>query len=72
VNHDETSRRLKEAADMLEMWGKYEPASWVRGANKDRDRWRECVRVYGGHIPPCQGRPCQCGFAKAWEMVGLP
>lgn len=33
---------------------------------------REYLRVYGGHIPPCAGRPCECGFQKAWEVAGLP
>lgn len=33
---------------------------------------REYLRVYGGHIHPCPGRPCECGFAKAWEYAGLP
>lgn len=25
------------------------------------------LHIYGGHIPPCPGRPCYCGFQKAWE-----
>lgn len=33
---------------------------------------REYLRVYGGHIPPCAGRPCECGFQKAWEVADLP
>jgi hypothetical protein len=32
---------------------------------------RESLRVYGGHIPPCAGRPCACGFQRAWEAAGL-
>lgn len=32
---------------------------------------REYLRVYGGHIPPCVGRPCECGFQKAWEVADL-
>lgn len=33
---------------------------------------REYLRIYGGHIPPCAGRPCECGFAKAWDVAKLP
>ena len=33
---------------------------------------REYLRIYGGHIPPCAGRPCECGFAKAWQVSRLP
>lgn len=33
---------------------------------------REALRIYGGHIPPCRGRPCTCGFQDAWRAAGLP
>lgn len=33
---------------------------------------REYLRIYGVHIPPCAGRPCECGFAKAWQVSRLP
>ncbi len=28
---------------------------------------RNALRVYGGHVPPCMGRPCACGFQTAWD-----
>jgi hypothetical protein len=31
----------------------------------------EALRIYGGHIPPCKGRPCECGFRETWERNGL-
>lgn len=31
------------------------------------ERLREALRVYGGHVPPCVGRPCQCGFKVEWD-----
>jgi hypothetical protein len=40
-------------------------------SREDVDVLREYLRVYGGHIPPCAGRPCECGFQKAWEVAGL-
>lgn len=33
---------------------------------------REALRIYGGHIPPCRGRPCTCGFQDTWRAAGLP
>lgn len=43
-------------------------------AERMRAWWsiRDALRVYGGHIPPCKGRPCECGFREAWKMAGLP
>ena len=46
-------------------------AEYMRVA-AERDKLREYLRVYGGHIPQCPGRPCECGFAAAWEKAGLP
>lgn len=33
---------------------------------------RETIRIYGGHVPQCKGRPCTCGFQDAWRAAGLP
>lgn len=35
-------------------------------------RLTEALRVYGGHIPQCEGRPCTCGFQAEWIAAGLP
>jgi len=32
---------------------------------------REKLRVYGGHIPPCSGSPCDCGFKSIWDDLEL-
>jgi hypothetical protein len=29
----------------------------------------KAIRIYGGHIPPCQGRPCECGFVDVWRTA---
>lgn len=41
-------------------------------AAKVQAQLRETIRIYGGHIPNCQGRPCTCGFQDAWRAAGLP
>ena len=33
---------------------------------------RMALRIYGGHIPPCKGMPCDCGFRAAWEKASEP
>jgi len=30
---------------------------------------RKALRVYGGHIPICYGRPCTCGFQKVFDAA---
>lgn len=40
-------------------------------AQAELDDLRDALRVYGGHVPPCVGRPCECGFRGAWERAGL-
>lgn len=49
-----------------------EPSAELVKAQLERGRIREYLRIYGGHIPPCPGRPCECGFADAWKLSGLP
>lgn len=36
------------------------------------DRLRAALYIYGGHIPPCAGRPCECGFLAEWQHAKLP
>jgi len=36
------------------------------------DRLRFAIYQYGGHIPPCPGRPCECGFLAEWQFAELP
>lgn len=38
----------------------------------DVDRLRAALYIYGGHIPPCPGRPCDCGFLSEWQHANLP
>lgn len=35
-------------------------------------RLRFALYRYGGHIPPCPGRPCECGFLAEWRAAKLP
>lgn len=35
-------------------------------------RLRFALYRYGGHIPPCPGRPCECGFQAEWKAAELP
>lgn len=36
------------------------------------ERLRKALFVYGGHVPPCDGRPCECGFKAEWDTAQLP
>lgn len=38
----------------------------------DVDRLRAALYIYGGHVPPCPGRPCDCGFLAEWQHANLP
>jgi hypothetical protein len=38
----------------------------------DSDRLRVALYIYGDHIPPCEKRPCTCGFLAEWEHAALP
>lgn len=33
---------------------------------------RMALYIYGGHVPPCPGRPCECGFQSVWDGAELP
>jgi len=35
-------------------------------------RLRLALLKYGGHIQPCPGRPCECGFLAEWRAAALP
>jgi hypothetical protein len=35
-------------------------------------RLRFALYRYGGHVPPCPGRPCECGFLAEWRAAQLP
>lgn len=35
-------------------------------------RLRFALYRYGGHVSPCPGRPCECGFKAEWDFAGLP
>jgi len=35
-------------------------------------RLRFALYRYGGHISPCPGRPCECGFLDEWRAAKLP
>ena len=35
-------------------------------------RLRFAIYRYGGHVPPCSGRPCECGFKAEWDFAQLP
>jgi hypothetical protein len=62
IEHDsQTSRRYKENWDDA-----------VRLLNEKDARIAElekALRIYGGHIPECKGRPCECGFQAAWDSL---
>ena len=37
-----------------------------------RERLAEAERLilfYGGHVPPCAGRPCSCHFQEVWDAI---
>jgi hypothetical protein len=36
------------------------------------NRLRFALYRFGGHIPPCPGRPCECGFKTEWDAADLP
>jgi hypothetical protein len=36
------------------------------------NRLRFALYIYGDHIPPCPGRPCECGFKAEWDAADLP
>jgi hypothetical protein len=44
----------------------------VKILTDERDAARRALSVYGGHISPCPGRPCECGFKQAWDDAQLP
>ena len=33
---------------------------------------RLALYQYGGHVLPCPGRPCECGFLAQWQAAQLP
>lgn len=35
-------------------------------------RLRFALYRYGGHVPPCAGHPCECGFKAEWDAARLP
>lgn len=39
---------------------------------KTINRLRFALLRYGGHIEPCPGRPCECGFLDEWQFAELP
>lgn len=48
------------------------PESEIRRIMAERDEARRALSIYGGHISPCPGRPCECGFQQAWDCAKLP
>lgn len=44
----------------------------VKILTDERDSARRALSIYGGHVEPCPGRPCECGFKQAWDNAQLP
>lgn len=44
----------------------------VKILTDERNSARKALSIYGDHISPCPGRPCECGFKQAWDSAKLP
>ena len=52
--------------------GRSNAAYWHERAMKAEARLAETERLvlfYGGHVPPCPGRPCSCHFQEVWDAI---